>query len=485
MKNSKLIKILKTFSKEEIKEFEKLINSPFFSTGRNLLPFFKAVKRFYPDFNDDRLTDEHIFKFLYPGKPYKKSTMGKLNADLMKLGLEYLKQLSFRNYPVYEKILLSNTCNERKLYSIAKKLILDSDSFLESQKFNRKYYARKEFITGAMQNFVFNTGKLENIIEYTGITNKLVVEKFIYLGMTGYINQIIYKNAYKSNIESEILVKFIDSLDLKYFVEKLELKNSPADKFLLINIYSILSWKHLDNDDYYFKLKNLTFQHFDLFELDLQNLMLIILKYLLTFKKTKFNFKDSENEIFEINKFSLKKGTYINAPLNCFPKKDFVTYFETGFELQEYEWSENFIKKYSKYLSENEKSDAVNYCKASLAFAYKNYDSCLDFLNLINVKDEFEKTFIYSMRSAVFYEKGLYEEVLYILDNYLKFINRESKIRQDRKQNHINFINAVKSLVNLKLKPDNLKKFDLEKSVENYKDIIVLKKWVMECLHKS
>ena len=49
-RDTKLIIFLQTFSKKELSEFEKFIISPFFKQGRDLLPLYKAVIKFHPDF---------------------------------------------------------------------------------------------------------------------------------------------------------------------------------------------------------------------------------------------------------------------------------------------------------------------------------------------------------------------------------------------------------------------------------------------------
>jgi len=50
MKNSQLIKLLKTFSLKEIKKFGELISSPYFNTNRNVIKLYEIIRTAYPDF---------------------------------------------------------------------------------------------------------------------------------------------------------------------------------------------------------------------------------------------------------------------------------------------------------------------------------------------------------------------------------------------------------------------------------------------------
>jgi hypothetical protein len=55
MKDLKLISLLKTFSKTEIKEFEKFLQSPYLNTsGEYIFKFFNSIKKYYPEFESDR-----------------------------------------------------------------------------------------------------------------------------------------------------------------------------------------------------------------------------------------------------------------------------------------------------------------------------------------------------------------------------------------------------------------------------------------------
>lgn len=94
MKNTKLIQILKIFSKEEIKEFEKFIASPYFSRGRDLKPFYKILKSYHPDFKSSNFNYERVFEKLYPKEKYNKSgadnILRVLSYELTRLTEEFI-----------------------------------------------------------------------------------------------------------------------------------------------------------------------------------------------------------------------------------------------------------------------------------------------------------------------------------------------------------------------------------------------------------
>ncbi len=65
--DTKLIVFLKTFSKEEINDFEKFISSPYFKKVRDTLPLLKALKKYHPEFDEKKFSEEIVFNKMYPG----------------------------------------------------------------------------------------------------------------------------------------------------------------------------------------------------------------------------------------------------------------------------------------------------------------------------------------------------------------------------------------------------------------------------------
>src|SRR6187402_526700 len=90
LKDHNLILILRTFSKEEIKNFQKFINSPFYNNLEKICNLFNVLKDFYPDFSSEYLNTEYIFERLYPGSKYNYSTITNLISKLQKLADDFL-----------------------------------------------------------------------------------------------------------------------------------------------------------------------------------------------------------------------------------------------------------------------------------------------------------------------------------------------------------------------------------------------------------
>ena len=62
MTNSKLIQLIRTFSKDEFKTFGKFVRSPFFYKDKAVIKLYDSLKSFYPEFDNDGLTKQQIAK---------------------------------------------------------------------------------------------------------------------------------------------------------------------------------------------------------------------------------------------------------------------------------------------------------------------------------------------------------------------------------------------------------------------------------------
>ncbi len=62
MENTKLIKLLKTFSKAEILKFRDYINSPYYNKNPNVSLLGEEVLNFFPEFGYAEFTIEKIYE---------------------------------------------------------------------------------------------------------------------------------------------------------------------------------------------------------------------------------------------------------------------------------------------------------------------------------------------------------------------------------------------------------------------------------------
>ena len=85
MIKTNFIDVIKTFSKEEMKNFFDFANSPYYNSGRSVTKLVELVKKYHPDFENRNFTKEKIFAKIYSSEVYKENVM----VNLMRNALQF------------------------------------------------------------------------------------------------------------------------------------------------------------------------------------------------------------------------------------------------------------------------------------------------------------------------------------------------------------------------------------------------------------
>ena len=106
MQRSKLISLLKTLSKNEIRWFKDYIYSPYFNKEKVLMKLADHLAKYHPEYDDEGINKEKVFAFLYPGKKYNDALMRNMISDLLKLANGFLLTLSLKRNEFFLIIIL-------------------------------------------------------------------------------------------------------------------------------------------------------------------------------------------------------------------------------------------------------------------------------------------------------------------------------------------------------------------------------------------
>ncbi|MDZ4712489.1 MAG: hypothetical protein SGI89_09220 [bacterium] len=466
-----------------MKEFEKLVASPFFSTGRNLLPFFKSLKKFYPDFNDERLTEQSLFKSLYPGKSFSKDTINKLLTDLLKLSFEYIKQLAVRKNPIVINSIVSKEALIKNLNSIALKIINKEVHNLESKKLDVNYFFDMENIEMAKAHYYYYNQEPLLQFKHDMEFSEFIINKFIVQASIQLENLTFWKNYGWKEIEKNGLMILFDSIDIEKIIGIMKDLNMKSRETILslISLYSIYAYKNISDHKYYNEYRNIIFNNLKLFSDELKYDIINSLRILTLLKSNISQSDEFERAAFEINDLLVKEKIYINPNLNYLSKNEFQNYFRTAFDLEEFDWAEKFVKNYSKEIKEEERAETVNYCKASLSFAKKDFDNCFKYLNLLGASST-DKSLNYYLKAAIYYDQEHFDEAESVLNSYFKFVRRGDNIRKDRKEFHYNYIKCLRNLINFEFHKDEKYIINLEIEIGKACNKVLLKYWLKEKL---
>ncbi len=476
MKDTKIIEFLKKLSREELKEFEKFTASPYFSRGRDLLPMLKILKQFYPEFENEKLSDEYVFRKLFPEKKFgdekSYSLIKTYTSELYKLGKEFLSHLEFNNDNNRKNYYMLNQLRKKKLYKEFEKEYKISSEFQESaesgtpEDFIDKYYLNFAFI-----EFCVDKGRYKEafnsiflLAEYSSFTAlirgfRLTEIKIVADRLAGYDPGF--------NL-SEFLIR---SLDEEKFVKGIKLHNTKYYPLIEISYAIHKMVKQPEITKYYYALKKLLYDHLDLLGQSEKYMLFGILGSYCISKMEENDNSDFRKELFDVYSSSIDLGVYKWRKEDDFQLGLFRNIVVTAASDGETEWLENFIEKYSGELNVNYRENMIAYSLANLYSTKGEFEKALE--HLIKVKYDLVlfKIDIKNLYFRIYYELNYTEQCFSVLDSMKHYVSTTKDLNEVFTKRIINFVKYATELLKLQSSGNKKNKDMLFHRVENEKHI--------------
>ena len=167
MKDLRLINILRTFSKEEMKLFGKFAASPYHNSGKNFMPLFNLLTKAHPDFEAGSFTYENIHEKLHPGKKFNKQVMWNLTSAMEKMAKEFLKQEALKKNDFVQMDLALTEFGSRKLFNNYSSTLGEMEKLLDKSSIDFEYFSKKDKLNLFKQKYYFSVDKVHLIGDAT------------------------------------------------------------------------------------------------------------------------------------------------------------------------------------------------------------------------------------------------------------------------------------------------------------------------------
>jgi hypothetical protein len=427
LQDTRLIKILKTFTSAEFKNFGKFLASPFFSSGRDLIPLYKAIRKFHPGFDAAGLEKETIFAKLGKGK-YNDQLMRIIISDMYKASVEYLKYLAVSSDHVRANIQLSDEAIARGLFFLAAQGIDDAEKLVNSDSITDSYFVDKFDIENAKTDYNFFSGD----VRYKGSIEKNASDYHMINFLMLASNHLHNMYSIKTNINTEYsgyaLVKFLKKAQLELLEP--ELAGSKDMDAARIYLYYILS--HMDENDehYFYKLKDLLFRNLQLFAFSERRFLLVIYDSLCTKKIFDVDFERYTNERLEAKKKMLDEGMFARDGHNYIGPVRFYSFIMAGISAGDYKWTEMMLDKHAGDVAPEHRASLLNYFKAEICCLKNDFEGALTYTGKVDLSAFFMQPTLYALQLKIFYELNHVDEALSIIDTYRHYIanNKQASV---------------------------------------------------------
>lgn len=442
MKDSNLIKILRTFSKEEWKQFDKFLRSPYFNTNEYVVKFATVLNGMTKQLENELPHKEKIFKFVYPGRAYSDTLMRKLLSLTNKLTEEFIAvNMTINNQPEIKRKYLyflgsrSVSVNFDKLFaesiSAVKHQIesMTNDPAYEKYKIDyiQSYYARYE----DLGSYEIHNRQIDSLLNF-----------FVYE-----YSKVLIPNKLRESVMSEqFLYPLWNTIQEEYKHGRLKIETNTR---IFMSIAKLASSDFETAGSLLEKLDNVDFEkHLSMHEKSFAYHYIIQTLILLTRK--------ADNPKYEKYKLIYYKKIIDNLEVSGggISMTVFYAAINSGLRNNEINWVKNFVTRYKDRFilpPEFDKSAFLDLMEARILNAEKKFDKSLISLAKINPSERHFMADVKTLTIVNLYNLGLYEEIERIINSYNKSLKKLSTyIEPPLFRMLTRFIDAVNELLKIK-----------------------------------
>lgn len=462
MNDSKLVEVLKTFSKEELRHFQKFTASPYFNNGRNYLPLLKELQKFHPEFKDPKLTYEYIYNKIYPRKAYNRQVMWNQVSGLEKLTKEFLFQNSIKEHKMERYGILFKEMGNRNLNRQCLKEMDNMEKYISSINISKEYFYYKYLLENHKTDY-WNSMKGETHKGYENVIKGIeymILNMLIDLSIEAW-DMHVMKVMYNTVYEDTVAMEFINNLNIKEIIntaERRKYKYAPVMRFY----YNKIMCAFNENEEkYFFEMKEFFENNHELFSgQERKNIIITLANYCA--HKMRLGNDYYLKILFDINKLRLNEGLVLSDN-GRIPKALYHQVLRNALSVNEIKWAEKFVKDYTGKLA-----PAHQKTMEALAYGYiyhskKDYGRSLTYLGKVEFIDIRDKLHVRLLSAKNYYELADIEGLLYYIDSSKHFISKSGDIEQVTKDAYLRFFTYLNNLAVFKESPDE---FGLKKIKE-------------------
>lgn len=454
---SKTTDLIKSFSREEMAEFRKFMNSPYFNESRKVSRLFEVIAPFYPEFESKRLNEKWIYKRVSPGMEFNRLTLKKMFTGLNQLLERFLAQKKFDSDGFMSEDMLFDQFISRSLHKYSVKC-LDKcrDILAASQELDTPYFVRQIHHSNNEANQLIESLPHSNANAIGQITGKL--SKKGYYAAALYLKEMVrcYDNLmtldknFDLNRERNFLTDLFELTDITSLFDLLKKNAYSKQESAMCDIYPAWHRAFSDTDDErnYYRYKESVFanrkylSHGEMRFHLLRMMRYCLLKNAAATKPGRF-----DEELFDVYNIFIEEEYYKTPLAKHLSVEAFRPIVNLGLKLKKYDWTLKFINKYKSKLPPERRKNMFHYASALYFFHTGKYGESMQHSQKVEFDHFLFKLDLRDLMLMTLYELRAFENALSFIDSYKHFLKNDRTLADAEKKRHRNFINAVQKLV--------------------------------------
>lgn len=474
MQEGKLIKLLKSLTKEEFRRLEDYINSPFFlKKSKDALSLYRAIKRQYPNFQSVVLAKKRVFKKVYPDQVYSDGKMRNLLSKLVKITESYLLYLDNEADKFEKNKQLVRIYGKRNIYDeFVKKIHSLTKSLAELPYRDANFYYNRYLLDSELY-FHVHTQKDKEAVNL--LKSSLLNFEYYFVLERGKLG-IDLKNREKIYFER-------NDFHFNNFSQII-----PRDH-PIYQLYNIsLKLIRTGEATVFFDLKQLYLEEIDNLG---KNDKAIFFKILQNFATQQLHKHEEKYQPILMHFFKLGIDKEILLQNGKIKGLTFLNIIAIGLKRKEIDWVKLIIIKYKDKILEETNGFTYSLSTALVAFNEKKYTKVIDVLNTSTFPNTlnhygFKSLIIRATFKTFPTDTNYYQMFIKQCLSFEKYLTRDGITVTKKIETHLNFTKFIKKIgqliFNKKLTEAKKETLLLELEKNNK---ISYKNWLINCLKEE
>jgi len=466
LENSKLINLLRTFSRVELRELHDFVRSPFFNKKKQVTELYNYLKKIAPHFPPAKIEREHVYKKIYGNEKYNDTLLNHVMSDLFQLVEQYIGWAKYQKEKVLVNTHILDEYVERDLEKHYQYLYRKTAQLVEEETLRNTDFYYQNFLLANLAEKHFDKKKLRKFDNHL----QIVADNFDVYYLAKKLKHSCEMLDRQRVVAADYEMKFVE--EVSDFLKKNNYDNIPP-----IAIYRriLITLKDDQADEQYQELKILIERHINHFpKFEMKQIYLAILNFCI--RKIRNGNRIYADEALELYLKGIENRVLFEGEhLSPWTYKNVVV---LGIGLKKYEWTEKFIYNYNNKLPAHFREDALHYNLADLYYRNKVYDKAIEHLRNVEFTDVYYSLDTRLMLAKIYYETNETEALLSLISSFRIFIKRNKLIAQNVKESYTNFLKIIHLLV----KKEGKESIEKIKETIEKTQLLMDKRWLKEQL---
>lgn len=464
MIKSKVIDVFKKLTKDELKELNDFVNSPYHNKNKNVIALFAELKKHFPDFENRNLTKENVYSKIFPGKVYADKTFRNLMSDIFSLIEKYLIVKNTSKKTLLTKYILIESLAEKNLHKAAEHNIREADIIYDDILFDGGNVFYLKHLVEMEKDFI-EISKNKNI-DLNMKEGEYLIYSFLSKYMVFKMKSANYRYKQQSEKTSEFIKEFENRVNFDKWIQYLELKGGFESEIILTYYYTVRFMTDLSDSTSFNKALTLFYKNKSRIDTtETTNLYLTFTGYC-TVKMSRGE-KEYTQILFELYSKMFQENLLIGEKEQYLHITIFNNVVATALLLGKTEWVKVFIEEYSPRLLPEFRDTMYNYACARYCFAVNEFSKSLEHLSRVGMENFWLKSRTRILQLRIYYELGYVEAFFSLLDAIKHSFKTDKQMPSNEKENDYNFIYIMGRLAKIKFSLGTESAEEIKKDARN------------------